>query len=68
MLKLKHAVSDMSNEHDSKVKAIETLINRMVSEFNKKHASFEDEFTSNFEMIKDIVLHTDKETTLKIKE
>lgn len=68
VLKLKHAVTDMAKEHEGKVKAIETLINRMVTEFNKKHASFEDEFTSNFEMIKNIVLHTDKETTIKIKE
>ena len=58
----------MTTDQDKKTKAIENLITRVVSEFNKKHASFEDEFTGNFEMIKNIVLHTDKETMLKIKE
>ena len=68
MLKLKHAVTEMTTDQDKKTKAIENLITRVVSEFNKKHSSFEDEFTGNFEMIKNIVLHTDKETMLKIKE
>jgi len=35
---------------------------------NKKQAMFEDEFTGNFEMIKNIVLHTDRETMMKIKD
>ena len=61
-------VSEVAKEQDGKTKTIESLINRIVAEFNKKHASFEDEFTGNFEMIKNIVLHTDKETMLKIKE
>ena len=29
---------------------------------------FEENFTGNFEMIKNIVLHTDKETMTKIKK
>ena len=68
MLKLKHVVAELAADSDGKTKTIESLINRVVSEFNKKHANFEEEFTGNFEMIKNIVLHTDKETMLKIKE
>lgn len=53
---------------ESKFKIVEGLLIKLENEFNKKHARFEDEFTSNFEMIKNIVLHTDKETMLKIKD
>ena len=49
-------VSEVAKEQDGKTKTIESLINRIVAEFNKKHASFEDEFTGNFEMIKNIKL------------
>ena len=61
-------VSEIAKEQDGKTNTIEGYINRVVAEINDKHASFEDEFTGNFEMIKNIVLHTDKETMIKIKE
>jgi len=44
------------------------LVQKLSAEVNKKQAMFEDEFTGNFEMIKNIVLHTDRETMMKIKD
>lgn len=60
VLKFKHIVSDMAKSFEGRTKAIENTILKLKLEISKKQASFEQEFTGNFEMIKDIVLHTDQ--------
>ena len=58
----------MAKALEAKLYATQSLIMQLENEFNTKQAMFEENFTGNFEMIKNIVLHTDKETMTKIKK
>lgn len=62
VLKLKQVVGHTQKEDEMKFKAVETMIFKLESEISKKHTALEDDFEANFEMIKTIVLSTDKET------
>jgi len=68
VLRTKQAVNEMKRGVDTRLKAVETLTQQLERQFNEKQASFEEEFSGNFEMITNIVLHTDKETMTKIKD
>lgn len=68
ILRSKQVVSDLTKSSEVKLKSLENRVSSLQHDFAKKQAAFEDEFTGNFEMIKDIVLHTDQQNMLKVKE